>query len=160
MATSMGPGEGSAGATSMGGAGEVGRVERDDLREQPIGELLKSLSEETTRLVKLELDLAKAEVTQKGKQAGVGAGLLGGAGVAGLLALGALTAFLIALLSEWMDTWLAALIVTVLWAAVAGVLALRGKERVQEAVPPAPQTVETVKEDVQWAKTQTPSARR
>src|SRR3712207_2274093 len=144
MATSMGPGDPrEPGATSMGAA-DTGRVEGEDLREQPIGELLKSLSQETTRLVKLELDLAKAEVTQKGKQAGVGAGLLGGAGVAGLLALGALTAFLIALLSEWMDTWLAALIVTVLWAAIAGVLALRGKERVQDAVPPAPQTVETV----------------
>ncbi len=159
MATSMGPPDREAGATSMGAA-EAGRVEGGDPRDQSMGELLKSLSEETTRLVKLELDLAKAEVTQKGKQAGIGAGLLGGAGVAGLLALGALTAFLIALLSEWMDTWLAALIVTVLWAAIAGVLALRGKERVQEAVPPAPQTVETVKEDVQWAKTQTPSARR
>jgi hypothetical protein len=158
MATSMGPPDREPGATSMGA--QTGSVEGEDLREQPIGELLKSLSQETTRLVKLELDLAKAEVTQKGKQAGVGAGLLGGAGVAGLLALGALTACLIALLSEWMDTWLAALIVTVIWAAIAAVLALRGKERVKEAVPPAPQTVETVKEDVQWAKTQTPSGRR
>jgi len=160
MATSMGPPDREAGATSMGAASEVGRVEGTDPRDQSMGDLLKSLSQETTRLVKLELDLAKAEVTQKGKQAGVGAGLLGGAGVAGLLALGALTAFLILLLDEWMDSWLAALIVTVLWAAIAGVLALRGKERVQDAVPPAPQTVETVKEDVQWAKTQTPSARR
>jgi hypothetical protein len=159
MAASMGPGDRELGATSMSAA-QSGRVEGQDPRDQSMGELLKELSTETTRLVKLELDLAKAEVTQKGKQAGVGAGLLGGAGVAGLLALGALTAFLIALLSEWMDTWLAALIVTVLWAAIAGVLALRGKERVQDAVPPAPQTVETVKEDVQWAKTQTPSGRR
>jgi hypothetical protein len=159
MATSMGPADREPGATSMG-ATQTGRGEGTDPRDQSMGELLKELSTETTRLVKLELDLAKAEVTQKGKQAGVGAGLLGGAGIAGLLALGALTAFLIALLSEWMDTWLAALIVTVLWAAIAGVLALRGKERVQDAVPPAPQTVETVKEDVQWAKTQTPSGRR
>ena len=160
MATSMGPPDRDTGATSMGAGGTSSATGSEDLREQPIGELLKRLSQETTTLVKMELDLAKAEVTQKGKQAGVGAGLLGGAGVAGLLALGALTAFLIALLSEWMDTWLAALIVTVLWAAIAGVLALRGKERVQDAMPPAPQTVETVKEDVQWAKTQTPSGRR
>jgi hypothetical protein len=59
-----------------------------------------------------------------------------------------------------MEVWIAALIVTVLWAAVAGVLALVGRNKVQEATPPAPQTVETVKEDVQWAKTQKPSAGR
>jgi hypothetical protein len=80
--------------------------------------------------------------------------------VAGLLALGSLTAFLIALLATAMEVWLAALIVTVVWAAVAGVVALMGRNKVQEATPPAPQTVETIKEDVQWAKTQRPSAGR
>jgi hypothetical protein len=134
---------------------------RDDLREQPIGELLKQLSQETTTLVRQELELAKAEMTEKGKQAGVGAGLLGGAGVAALLALGALTACLIALLDTAMETWLAALIVTAVWGAIAAVLALRGRDRVQDAGPAVPeQTIETVKEDVQWAKTQTPSAGR
>ena len=132
----------------------------DQLREQSVGELLKQLSQETTTLVRKELELAKAEVTEKGKQAGKGAGMFGGAGVAGLLALGALTACLIALLATFMETWIAALIVTVLWAAVAGVLALVGRNKVQEATPPAPQTVETIKEDVQWAKTQRPSAGR
>ena len=108
-----------------------------------------------------ELELAKAEMTEKGKQAGVGAGLLGGAGVAALLALGALTACLIALLDTAMATWLAALIVTAVWGAIAAVLALRGRDRVQDAGPAVPeQTIETVKEDVQWAKTQTPSAGR
>ncbi len=126
-----------------------------DLRERPIGELLKQLSEETTTLVKQELELAKAEMTEKGKQAGTGAGLLGGAGVTGLLALIALTLTLIYLLGTAMEDWIAALIVTVLWAAVAGGLALRGKKELQEAGPPVPeQTVETVKEDVEWAKTQ------
>jgi hypothetical protein len=86
--------------------------------------------------------------------------MFGGAGVAGLLALGTLTAFAIALMATAMEVWLAALIVTVVWAAVAGVLALMGRTRVQESTPPVPQTVETIKEDVQWAKTQTPSARR
>lgn len=133
---------------------------QDDLREQPIGELLKQLSQETTTLVRQELELAKAEMTQKGKEAGTGAGLLSGGAVAGLMALVALTAFLILLLDGAMPNWLAALIVTVLWAVVAGVLALQGKNKLQEAGPPAPeQTIETVKEDVQWAKTQTPSAR-
>lgn len=108
----------------------------------------------------MELDLAKAEMAQKGKEAGVGAGFLGGAGVVGLLALGSLTAFLILLLDGAMPNWLAALVVTLLWGAVAGVLALQGKNKLQDAGPPAPeQTIETVKEDVQWAKTQKPSAR-
>jgi MFS family permease len=127
----------------------------NDLRERPVGELLKQLSNETTTLVKQELELAKAEMAEKGKQAGTGAGLFGGAGVIGLLAGIALTLTLIYALGTGMQDWLAALIVTVLWAAVAGVLALTGKKKVQEASPVMPeQTVETVKEDVQWAKTQ------
>jgi uncharacterized membrane protein YqjE len=131
---------------------------QDDLRERPIGDLLKQLSEDTAKLVRKEVELARAEVTEKGKQAGIGAGMFGGAGVAALLALGSLTACLIALLATGMEVWIAALIVTVLWAAIAGVLALLGKGRVQEATPPVEQTVETIKEDVQWAKTQKPSA--
>jgi hypothetical protein len=83
--------------------------------------------------------------------------MLGGAGVAALLTLGTLTACLILVLNEFMDAWLAALILTVVWAAIAGVLALQGRNKVQEATPPAPQTVETLKEDVEWAKTQRPS---
>jgi uncharacterized membrane protein YqjE len=126
-----------------------------DLRERPVGELLKQLSEETTTLVKQELELAKAEMAEKGRQAGTGAGLFGGAGVTGLLALISLTLALIFALATGMDDWIAALIVTVLWGAVAGVLAMTGKEKLKEAGPPVPeQTVETVKEDVEWAKTQ------
>jgi uncharacterized membrane protein YqjE len=132
-----------------------------DLRQEPIGELLKRLSQETTQLVRQELDLAKAEFAEKGKKAGVGAGMFGAAGVMGLLSLGALTACLILALDHAMANWLAALIVAAVWAAPAGVLALRGREKVQEATPPVPeQTVETVKEDVQWAKTQKQSVRR
>jgi uncharacterized membrane protein YqjE len=131
-----------------------------DLREQSIGDLLKQLSQETSTLVRQEMALARAELTEQGKRAGTGAGILGGAGVAGLLTLGSLTAMLIALLDTAMATWLAALIVTVLWGVVAGVLALQGRNKIKEATPPAPQTVETVKEDVQWAKTQSRSAGR
>ena len=135
-------------------------IDHGDLREEPIGELLKRLSTETTALVKMELDLAKAEMAQKGKEAGTGAGLLSGGAVAGLMALGALTAFLIMLLDGALPNWLAAFVVTLLWAAVAGALALQGKQKLQEAGPPTPEkTIETVKEDVQWAKTQTPSGR-
>lgn len=133
----------------------------NELRERPIGDLLKQLSQETSTLVRQELELAKAEMTEKGKRAGTGAGILGGAGVAGLLALIALTLTLIYALDTGMPTWVAALIVTVLWAAAAGVLALTGKNKVQEATPAVPeQTVETVKEDVEWAKTQKQSAGR
>jgi hypothetical protein len=132
-----------------------------DLRERPIGELLKQLSQETTTLVRQELDLAKAEMAAKGKQAGLGAGMFGAAGIVGLLALGALTACLILALTPAMKDWLAALIVAAVYAAIAGILALVGRSRVREATPPVPeQTVETVKEDVQWAKTRRQSATR
>jgi uncharacterized membrane protein YqjE len=126
-------------------------------REQSVGDLLKQLSQETSTLVRQEMALARAELKEQGKRAGVGAGLLGGAGIAALLTLGALTACIILVLSEWMDAWLAALILTVVWAVIAGVLALQGRTKVQEATPPAEQTVETLKEDVEWAKTHRPS---
>lgn len=138
----------------------TGNGQDTELRGTSTGNLVKQLSEQTSTLVRQELDLAKAELTEKGKTAGVGAGMLGGAGVAGLLALGALTATLILVLAEAMDAWVAALLVTVVWAAAAGVLALAGRGRVREGMPPAPeQTVESVKEDVQWAKTQARSGR-
>ncbi len=154
-------GSGSVSVDASTGTGSTGTgSDHGDLRQEPIGELLKRLSNETTTLVKMELDLAKAEMTQKGKEAGLGAGFLGGAGVVGLLALGSFTAFLILLLDGALANWLAALVVTVLWAIVAGVLALQGKNKLQDAVPPAPeQTIETLKEDAAWAKTQTPSGR-
>jgi hypothetical protein len=130
-------------------------------RERPVGELLKELSEQTTTLVRQELELAKAEMAQKGKQAGVGAGMFGGAGLFGLLALAALTTCVIAALATGMEVWLAALIVAVVYAAIAGVLALLGRQKTREAVPPAPeQAIESTKEDVQWAKSQVRSARR
>lgn len=132
-----------------------------DPRELPIGELLKQLSAQTSTLVRQEIDLAKAEATEKGKKAGKGAGMLAAAGLVGLLALGALTAFLILLLDGVLANWLAALVVVLVYAAIAGVLALNGKKKLQQAAPPVPQqTVETVKEDVEWAKTQARSAGR
>lgn len=139
----------------------AGNGQQEDLRGQPVGELVKQLSEQTSTLVRQEMELAKAELTERGKAAGMGAGLLGGAGLVGLLAAGALTAFLILLLSEAMDAWLAALIVAVVYGAGAAWLALTGRDRIREGMPPAPeQTVESVKEDVRWAKTRATSARR
>src|SRR5215204_348409 len=108
------------------------------------GELLKQFSQDASTLIRKELELAKAELTEKGKQVGKGAGMFGGAGLFGLGAFGALTAFLILVLAEAMDAWVAALIVTAVYGAIAGVLALQGKQ----------------KEDVQWAKRQAASARR
>jgi uncharacterized membrane protein YqjE len=135
--------------------------EVNELRSHSTGELVKQLSEQTTTLVRQEIELAKAELTAKGKVAGQGAGMFGGAAAAGLLALGTLTVVIIALLDKAMDLWVAALIVTLVYGAVAAVLAMRGRDRVKEGMPPAPeQTVETVKEDVQWAKSQAKSARR
>jgi len=132
----------------------------EELRERPIGDLVKQLAGQTSTLVRQELDLAKAELAEKGRVAGKGAGLLGGAAAVGLLAAGALTACLILALDELVPDWLAALIVALVLGAVAGVLALQGRNRMRAATPPVPQqTVETVKEDVEWAKTRTPSAR-
>jgi uncharacterized membrane protein YqjE len=131
------------------------------LREQSMGELFKQLSDDTSKLVRQELKLAQAEMTEKGKKAGKGVGIFGAAAVIGMLALLTFTACLVAALATGMPVWLAALIVTVVYAVAAGGLALIGKQRVSEATPPVPeQTVETVKEDVQWAKTQLPSARK
>jgi uncharacterized membrane protein YqjE len=132
----------------------------DDLRDRSLGELLKQLSEQTTQLVHQELELAKAELTQKGKQAGAGAGLFGGAGAIGLAALGALTACFILALNAVMPAWLAALLVAVVYGIIAFVLVRQGQAKLKAAGPPVPeQTIETVKEDVAWAKTQTRSAR-
>jgi phosphosulfolactate synthase (CoM biosynthesis protein A) len=129
--------------------------------EKSASELLKQFSEDATTLIRKEVELAKAELTEKGRQAGKGAGMFGGAGLFGVGAFGALTTFLILVLAEAMDAWVAALIVTVLWGGVAAVLAIQGKQKVEEAAPLQPeQTVDTVKEDVQWAKRQAASAGR
>ena len=136
-----------------------GEVRNADPRDQSVGELVKDLATETSTLVRQEIDLAKAEMTERGKRAGKGAGMIAGAAIVGLLAAGALTTCLIAALDQAMATWLAALIVTVVYAAVAGALAVIGRKQIQEATPPVPeQAIDSVKEDVQWAKTRTRSA--
>jgi hypothetical protein len=125
-----------------------------DKRSESTGELVKELSREISQLVRDEMALAKAEMTEKGKRAGVGAGMLSGAAVLGLAAVGGSMATLVLLLHLAMRAWLAALIVTFAYAAGAAVLGLQGKDRIAEATPPTPEhTIESVKEDVQWAKT-------
>jgi putative superfamily III holin-X len=137
-------------------------IEQDaDLRERPIGELFGKLSAETSTLIRQEMALARAELTEKGKEAGKGAGLLGGAGAVGLLGAGAITAGIILLLDLAIAAWLAAVIVGLIYVAVAAFLGLKGRDRIQAATPPIPeQTVDTVKEDVEWAKTRAQSAQR
>jgi uncharacterized membrane protein YqjE len=132
----------------------------NELRDRPIGELLRELSDQTTALVKQEVDLAKAELQEKGTRAGQGAGMFGGAGLFGAGAFAALTACLIAALDEAMEIWLAALIVAVIYAAVAAVLATTGRRKVKEAAPPVPeQAKDSVKEDMEWVRTRTRSGR-
>ena len=117
-------------------------------------ELVSQLSEQVTTLVRDELALARAEMTEKGKRAGKGAGLIGAGGVLALYGLGALFVTIGALLALAMPVWLSALIVMVLIFAAAGVAALLGKKQVQQAVPPKPtEAVDSTKRDVQAVKT-------
>ena len=131
-----------------------------DSRDRPVGELLKQLSDQTATLVRQEMELARVELVEKGKQAGIGAGAFGGAGLVAVFAVGALTATLILALATFLEGWLAALIVTVVYAAVAGVLALVGKSRVQQATPPVPEAAQaSVQEDLEVAKTRAKAGR-
>jgi uncharacterized membrane protein YqjE len=134
-------------------------TDMNDKRSASTAELVKELSRDVSQLVHEEIALAKAEMTQKGKKASVGAGMLSGAMVLAIAAVGGSMAFFILVLDSWMPAWLAALIVTAVYAAAAAVLGLRGKQRISEAAPPAPErTIESVKEDVQWAKTHAKSS--
>jgi hypothetical protein len=128
--------------------------------ERSVSELVKALSEQTQTLARQEVELAKNELTEKGRRLGIGAGAFGAAGILGLFAFGALTAALILVLAEGMDAWIAALIVTVLYAAIAGILALAGKKQVEEGTPPAPErAIETTKQDVETVKARAKEAR-
>ena len=129
--------------------------------DRSLADLARQLSDQTTELVRHEVELAKAELRVKGKRAGVGAGMFGGAGALGLYALGALTAAVIAGIAEALPVWASALIVAALYGAVAGILALRGKKKVQQATPPLPErTVQSVKEDVRYTKQRAQEARQ
>jgi len=122
--------------------------------ERSLGEIVGDLSTDLTTLVKQELELARTELKEEAAKAGKGAGMLGGAGVAGLLAL-ILGSFALAyLLDNWMPVELAFLIVTVLWAIVGAVLAARGRKELKNANPQLPETQQTLKEDAAWVKAQ------
>lgn len=132
-----------------------------DLRERPIGEIAGELTRDLSLLVRQELELAKAEMAEKAKVAAPGLGMLGGASVVGLMAAGALTACLVLVLSTFLPDWLSALLVALALAAGAYLLVMRGRQQVAKAGALVPeQTIETVKEDLEWAKTRATSARK
>lgn len=135
--------------------------ERNQGGAESTAELVKQLANQMTTLFRQEVELAKAEMAQKGKRFGVGAGMFGAAGLLGLTAFAVLTACFVLALAVVMPAALAALVVAVIYGAGAGILALQGKDRVKEAAPPVPeQTAESVKEDVEWLKTRARSAKR
>jgi uncharacterized membrane protein YqjE len=128
----------------------------DDSGSDPtLGALVSQLTTQVPELIRSELRLAQVEMTEKGKRAGVGIGMFSGAGLMAFFGFGTLLATIILALSLVMDAWLAALIVTIVLFAVAGVLALLGKNKVQEATPLQPErALVGVKEDIATVKGQ------
>lgn len=121
--------------------------------EAPAGELISQLSEQISTLIRSEMRLAQLELKEKGKRAGMGAGLFGAAGALGFLGLAALVATAILALARVLDPWLAALIVAVVVLLMAGIVALVGKREVTQATPAVPeQTVSNLKQDVDTVK--------
>ena len=163
-ATAVGFSSGAAPVQAQASAPDAGSSHGPgDLRHAPIGEVVNRVKEDASTLVSQEMRLAKAEMSGKAKDIGLGAGMAGGAGYVAYLASIAFMLTLIFALAEVMPQWTAALIVTVLFAAVAGVLALKAKKKIQESGPPIPeqtvesvkQTIETVKEEAKWGLGQT-----
>ena len=122
--------------------------------ERSLGEIVGDISHDLTTLVKQELELAKTELKEEAGKAGKGAGLLGGAGVSGLLALIFLSGALAYLLDSWIPRELAFLVVGLVWAVIGAVLALSGRKAIQSMNPQLPETQQTLKEDVAWARAQ------
>jgi uncharacterized membrane protein YqjE len=121
--------------------------------DQPIGELVQQLSEQTSTLVRKEIRLAQLELQEKGKRAGIGAGMFGGTALIALYGLGALITAAVLGLASAMAAWLSALIVAVVLFAIAGVLALTGKQQVDQATPPKPEAaMESVQRDIDTVK--------
>ncbi|GAA1534197.1 phage holin family protein [Kribbella lupini] len=128
--------------------------------DEPVGALVAQLTNDVSRLVRDELQLAKAELKDKGKEAGLGVGLFGGAGAFAFYGLGALIATAIIGLSYAVPAWLAALIVTLLLFAIAGVAALLGKRHVSQATPPVPErAVHGVHDDLEALKGHQPEGK-
>ena len=130
-----------------------GVVAAPSAADATLGELVTNVSRDISTLVHQEMDLAKTELRQEVAAAGKGAGMLGGAGVTGLYVLGFGSLTAVYALGNLMDLAWAALIVTLVWAVVTGVLALIGRSKLKQATPPLEQTKQSLKEDAQWVKT-------
>jgi uncharacterized membrane protein YqjE len=141
------PAAGTHGSTAIGSTGPDG----DD---RSLGQVVSDLSGDLSTLMKQEIELAKVELKSEVGKVGKGAGMLGGAGLAGWFVLLFLSLALMFLLDNWLPVEAAALITTGVWAVIAAVLALIGRKQLQQANPQLPKTQETLKEDVQWAKAQ------
>ena len=127
--------------------------------DKPVGGLVQDAAQQTALLVRQELALAQLEMKEKGKRAGIGAGLFGGAGVVALYGLGALIAAIVLVLGTAIEPWIAALIVAVVLFAIAGILALSGKKEVEQATPAAPeQAIASTKKDIDEVKRKAGSA--
>ena len=124
-----------------------------DLKDEPLGAVVHRLSEQIPELVRSEIRLAQAELTEKGKRAGVGVGLFSAAGLFALFGLGTLVTTAIVALDLALPLWASALIVTGVLFAIAGIAALTGKKQVAEATPAAPEkAIAGVKQDVATIK--------
>lgn len=119
-----------------------------------VGEIVGDLTHDMSDLIHQEMDLAKVEMKQEVSKLGKGAGMFGGAGVAGHFMLFFLSLALTYLLANWIPLWVGALITAVLWGIAAAVLAANGRKEVKNANPQLPQTQRTLKEDAQWARAQ------
>ena len=129
------------------------RFQRSPEADRPLGELVQDLSRQTSTLIRQEMRLAQAELAEKGKHAGKGAGMFGGAGLVALYGVGALIAAAILGLATVIESWIAAAVIGVALLALAGILALTGKKELDEANPPKPeQAIESVHHDVETVK--------
>ena len=129
------------------------RFQRSPEADKPLGELVQDLSRQTSTLIRQEMRLAQAELTEKGKHAGKGAGMFGGAGLVALYGVGALIAAAIVGLGTVIEPWIAAAVIGIALLAIAGILALTGRKELYEATPPKPeQAAESVQRDVETVK--------
>jgi uncharacterized membrane protein YqjE len=125
----------------------------EEISERSVGDLVRELSEQTATLVRQEMRLAQVELQEKGKRAGIGAGMFGGAGLVALYGIGAVLAAVIMLLATAIEPWISALIVGVVLLVTAGLLALLGRRQVEQATPPKPErAMESVQHDVEHVK--------
>jgi uncharacterized membrane protein YqjE len=131
----------------------VTQVRTEELSEQSVGDLVQELSQQTATLVRQEMRLAQVELQEKGKRAGIGAGMFGGAGLVALYGVGAVVAAVIMLVATAIEPWVSALIVGAVLLVTAGVLALLGRKQVEQATPPKPErAMESVQHDVEHVK--------